>query len=336
MPFLRLAFLLATTSIALLTLPATAQEYSKERWDPGHGEACFFNLSKFKLHDAHVVMARWDALLTTAEASGNEWAGRYGILGAETSYEQIRWAPRAGFAVVFVSTCSMTVIDLSHGRVEWTPSRLRLVPERSLTGGAGAQFPTRLVPVRWGAWRCLAPEDDLEAFCDFAAGRNVGGRYGASHPAIYVKSAGGERGAGLPILPTEYRRFEKPLLRATIASVAAPYLRRSPYNDENELVTPVAVDAGAAEGVKAGMIFRVVAPELEETVEITRVGKHSARGVIVRQAPRPPEEEPLEDEEEMPAARDDADEAPVNYPEIASGWEISTVEPYTDDDPYEP
>jgi hypothetical protein len=288
----------AVICLAALLAPCGAQEADDERWDPGHGEACWFDYSAFTRRDAEIVRERWREILEESRASGDEWAGEYTSLYADTSLTKLFWAPSAGYAFVYVWSCGGGILEVGYGGVERSPSLVRLLPERVGTTRYARRVSSRLVPVRWGAWQCLVPEDELKQFCESAAGRDDRSGGTLFYPSGFVKSHGdGERGEGLPVVPPEYRHLVLEPLRARVIALEPPYVRRNEWDDEaSERVVTVVLDVGSAEGAKPGIVLHVVGSE-GETAQIVEVGKHTSRAEIVRRLDE-------EDVEEIPIGRE--------------------------------
>lgn len=279
---MRLRAMAATICLAALLAPGAAQEAAPDLWDPGHGEACWFDYGAFTQREAETVRERWSAILEESRASDDEWAGEYTSLYSDTSYTKIYWAPKTGYAFVSVSTCAAVVREVGYGSVTRSPSLVRLLPERMGTTRYASSMPTRLVPVRWGAWQCLVPEDDLAEFCESAAGRDDRSGGNMYLPDGYVRSGGEEsRGEGLPVVPPEYRHLVLEPLRARVIALEPPYVRRTGWNDESsERVSVVVLDIGSAKGAKPGLVFHLVGSE-DERAQIVEVGKETARAEIV-------------------------------------------------------
>lgn len=303
--------LAALVFAAALARPCPAQLNQWGYWENGITESWWLSSDDFTKEDAEGAVARWRGIGEENEsAAGREWAGDY-FRGDETHGTYARWSPRAGFILANVDKCQARVMGLTTGRVEVTPTVIRFIPEfkksaRRAHGGAhaagahAAPAVMQFVPVVWRGDRLLVPENEMSDFGDYLAGL---GKYNhwdflySWYTEFFVRRGGDQVGAeaeggGLtPVVPAGYERYLKKPIEATVTAVGRRRVRRD-YTYENPdgtgasyalaSVTAVAVNVGTTHGVKNGMTFRVAEPAEGDQVKITRAGKSSSEGIVIR------------------------------------------------------
>jgi hypothetical protein len=208
--------------------------------------------------------------------------------------------------------------------------------------GAQMLAPLRFVPVRWRGERLLVEESEMGDFGDYIAGlgkynhwdflyvditefyTKFGGAVDANEKPSEASTEAKEKADASPIVPQGYGHFLKKPIETTIVGVGQKRVKQN-YSYENPdgsgmsytepvSLTFVTVKAGANDGVKLGMMFRVVDPEGGEQVRIVRVGKAASTGVIVRNLDKGGRE----------AFPDGESNESVSYVKVAAGWRLTT------------
>ena len=311
--------------VAALIVPAGAQ-IADDRWENGVSEAAPFDPESCPPERVAALKRQWE---TIGAAPADEWAGDYtiGTVG-DVHMKILRWAPGAGYAFLSVSNCFPLIDGVDYGRVELTPGRLRLVseapaaPPRTHGHGHGAHARRAqsqvYLSVKWGECHFLVAEEAISDFYDSVAGT---GDYRPRQywipldEAFFLKREDRDKPVfGMPVVPPGYERFEKRPVDTKIVAVGRSRVRKTDNPWWNDLVVEVRVGAGSADGVVRGMGFVVLDVEDYEAVEITRVGRRTSTGVIVRSVRKRPGESfgPGDDGKEL------AD------PPVRVGWRLST------------
>ncbi len=278
--------------LSLIVINAIAQEKPRAetqldehgRWKNGVTEPWFFE-SKDKYTDEEVAAARrvWNEIGT--DEAGDEWAGTYRAASGEVNVSYFRWSPKRGFVSFDIYTCLPDVRHLDYGKANVFADGVEFISMRISKDGQANDSPSRYIKVKWGEQHHLIEEHNVPNFCDYVAGR---GAY--NKPEGFVDygflsrfNDDGKPTAVLPTVPSAYREYVRQPIEARITKVSRSYVEVDPENEWwNELITPVTVNAGSDQGLKRGMTLDILNSDIDERVEITRVGSNFARGIIVR------------------------------------------------------
>ena len=287
-------FLVALLLYSFCCHSAEAQEDHDQygRWINGITEPWTFDGSSYTKEEAAAFQQRWKAIeAQRSTVAANEWAGDYVRGDLHKTY--LRWSPEGGFVYAYVFTCSTGVLGINYGRVDASPAAVRLYPELSKStsrphgshgGHAAYNLPKKYLPVKWGEQHYLVAENRVAAFYRFAAG--LGEYQTHSGEDFFAKTDDyAKEPEGMPVFPPGYERFVRKPIEAKIISVGPKRLRRVPTMDKYyfyDSVTDVKISAGTADGLYKGMTMYVVGSKFSEKVEITKVGRHSAWGIITR------------------------------------------------------
>ena len=338
-----LAFVLACAS------PASAQLDQWGFWENGVTEAWYLSSEDFASEDAVNGAARWKSIgEANALDAGGPWAGDYS-LGGDTSGTYMRWSPHAGFVIVAVNKCEARVRGLVYGRVEASPTLVQFFPElyknpaSKRDGGEQKRAATtpaviRYVPVEWRGRRMLIAEDEMKDFGDYVAGlgeyNGIDSVLYAGYDTFFSRMTSGEAsdadGAAdsdsnehyaRPVVPPGYERFIKKPVEAFVTSVGKRRLKRdyliegrhSARPFELASLTSVNIDAGTAQGVKDGMLFRVSEPNEGDIVMIVRAGENESAAVVIRDVNERGAESYYDEE-----ARE------KKHSKIVAGWRLTT------------
>jgi hypothetical protein len=292
---------------------ARAQTSGDRRWENGVGEAWSFESEHYTKEQAAAARDLWERIGAGKDEARDSFAGDY-LIDMSVRLHALRWSAGAGFVFFNVNTCMANVDRLDYGEVvSDTPEYVVLASKLR----PGASDKRKYVKVRWGAQRYLIDERRVANFCDYVAGL---GAYNESATAGYEflpHSADGDQPtAVLPTVPAEYRELVRRPIDAAITRVGKPYVEADPENEWwDKRVTPVAIDAGSSHGLKRGMKIHILdSDEFDENVEVTRVGRTSARGIVVRTVRKRPGVKINE--------WDDGKDLPEQP--IAAGWRLTT------------
>jgi hypothetical protein len=282
-----------------------AQVGGDDRWVNGITEPWWFESNRYTAEQAAAARTLWERI---GETEGDGWAGDYAV-NMEVRAHFLRWSPK-GFVFFNVNTCMSNVDEVSYGEAV-TDSSFYF----DVDTPRGSQ---RYVKVKWGEQRYLIEKDEVSAFCDYVAGF---GEYNGPNllgNAQFLSRLGdGERPTALlPTVPPEYKQYVRKPVDARLTRVGKAYVEVNPENEWwDELVTPVRLDAGSDQGLKRGMTLHALdSDEYDERVELTRVGRNYAHGIIIRNVRKRPGVKLTE--------WDDGKDEP--RAPIAVGWRLTT------------
>ncbi|HEV2800110.1 MAG TPA: hypothetical protein VGW12_06425 [Pyrinomonadaceae bacterium] len=337
--FLRCLLVVLSVS-ACITGDAFAQTDAYERWENGISEAWWFSDTAAK-DEIAAMQARWASIAEEMRGgAADAWAGDY-FVGGETHGSYLRLSTRGGFVLLKVNKCAAQVEDFSYGKVSISPARVQLIPERAMrphdpNAHAHGRQHTDLdfVPVTFRGDRLLVGESEMTDFGDYVAGL---GKFNEHAFIYYVLSTSffyqmreGETepsateappASAVPVMPPGYERFLKQPIEGQIVSVGKRSVRRdysykSPAGvgewHASASVTHVNVNVGTMHGAKRGLQLRVL--DSDEVVRLTRVGKTSSAGIVIRS---------LDENRRETYYDHDAQQEKV-YPPVAPGWKLST------------
>ena len=288
--------------IVLLMAPAPvseAQTEQEERWENSMSHYPW-RLPDAPQEDVDALKSRWKMIEEEMKTTSSEFAGIYSDYGV-THSSVLRWAPASGF--VYINLYEMQdVLYFSYGKVSVTPSAIIFTVERE-HGSRDFDNHLRTTPLRWiGAkWRrdyYLIPEDSLSDFGNYAAGFGAYNDFNGSccdYAPFLVENTKADPPVKpvRPVVPKEYEFFLKPPIEATIRYVGRQRIVKD-YETKGELyyhlqqkasLTSVRINAGKNQGVKRGLLFRLVTIPIEKGkyLKITRVGAEFSEGVVVRE-----------------------------------------------------
>ncbi len=317
---------------------AGAQTDPYERWENGISEAWWFSETASR-DEVAAVKTRWQLLgEEMSGATAGAWAGDYSV-GGDTHGSYLRLAPRGGFVLMKINKCAAHVEDFSYGKASVTATRIQLIPERPFRPpdpkehAHGRQHADHdFVPVTFRGDRLLIAESEMPDFGDYLAGLGKFNEhafiYGADFSPFFHQMREGERATGAAdtpvavVVPPGYERFLKRPITGRIVSVGERRVRSDYEYDfpsggsewyDVAAVTRVMVNVGTTHGAKVGLQLKVV--DSDETVKLTRVGKTSSTGIIIR----------VLDENRRETYYDHDAEREQTYPPVAAGWELTTT-----------
>jgi hypothetical protein len=323
---------LTTLWLLASTAPAQAQEFDEHgRWINGFTEPWFIESSDYSRDEIGSAITRW--LQMGDGANGDEWAGQYGT-GGDTHGTYVRWSPEAGYVMLSVNKCEARVMSLDYGKVESSSGLVRFISGRAAHKASPADGdhshprPPRIsnfLTVKWRGSRYLVPEKELARFCDQAAGLGMynSGIAAQLEELNYFEFFGksykkrGQVSEELPILPEGYEQFVKSPVEASVTAVGAKRTKRVTLEDGSfayEAVRTLVLDAGSLNGVKRGMTLRLIESDEDSEVKITRVGKRSATGILVRHL----------DDNLNETYKNWETEQVRELPEVRVGWRLTT------------
>jgi hypothetical protein len=315
-----LKILQAICLVILCFATSFAQSQNYAEWDNGVTERWWVDLNDFSKQELDTAIDRWLRIETdNRNVKSHDWAGGF-FIGSDTHGTYMRWSQPSGFIMAHVDKCAARLMGLSYGKVIISPTSVDFVFEYHKSSGSHghtkshepAPTITKFIPIKWSNEQYLVPENEMAEFGDYVAGFGKYNQEFAWVDGIEFFARGLSEAKSnyeeLPQVPPGYERFIKKPIDAEIKMVGVPRLRRLRGYDgswEYERHTPVSINVGILNGVKRGMLFRVLSSDQGESVKIIRVGNYTSAGIIVRWV----------DENKQEYER---------YPKIQAGWRLST------------
>lgn len=259
------------------------------------GQAPYLFHSYRNYTQADVVRAKQTYILLKQISPKNEWEGMYDNSG-HTSDTKLIWNSQVGFISYNVNTCSLELSNLDFGNVKISDDQIELVSEKTPNPESKNKIsPRKFIKVKWGDVHYLVEEEELETFCELAAGY-----YGSGKPTetefegekfTYQKSIWDsywqkveepdKKVFGLPLFSEKYRHLVKIPIEAEISSINEHKLELA---EEDFLPSYsyryLTINAGKNKNIKPDMEFYV--PDLQERIKILEVGEKTSKGVIER------------------------------------------------------
>jgi hypothetical protein len=328
LPSLGVLLLAPLLCLVGVLFPVLAQIDVNEKWATGKYEAWYLNYKRYSKADVLAAQEKWRLL--EADDDAGEWAGYYSPLCdfCEVSLDKLRWSPKSGFLEIYVYTCVPELRALNFGSAVESPTAVHLIPQYPAATGRSVQPAKQYLKVKWGERHYLIAENEVAEFCEQIAGVGVRAE---NQPLVagdfYLKDADWEKPVtGLPTLPKGYRHLLKKPIDAKIIAIGKSYVE---YNYEDgcgkRTVAPFTIDAGSANGVKVGMIFKSLTEDGPVEFRVTSVSKHSSRAVSADYGWQLCDEENQEAREEQTAGeqKQETDEE-KKEPELKVGLQLST------------
>ena len=259
-----------------------------------NGQAPFLrhNFKNYTIEDAGE--AKKKLISIRQSKNSDEWEGSYNLFG-ELSDTKLILTSKAGFVSYYIYTCSIELRALNYGKIINNPDSILLISEKPQppyfqTNESGRK---EFVKVKWGDRRYLVEENELEDFCEMAAGLyefktrkgTVNGKtfeYQASiWNSFWVMSRLDEKAFGLPVLPEAYKKHLKNPIQTKIISVGKVTKELGETDYVSSSTTHYLTIAGGKDkGIKEDMNFYI--PELQERITIEKVGKKSSVAYLSR------------------------------------------------------
>ncbi len=311
-PGICLLVLLIATSVA-------GQSKETTVWDNGITERWWVYLDDFLKPDLDSAIERWNLIEKENEAAASSgWAGGY-FNGGDTHGTYMRWSLQTGFVMAHVNKCEARLTGITFGSVKTSGGLIEFIVEYHNTVRSHGHGKTRksgpshikLIPIQWSTSQFLVEEGQMPQFGDYIAGL---GEYNQEFMWEWTEFFGrGSREASTdyshpPQVPPGYERFIKMPIDGELTAVGTPKLGR--FRDgigqvHKVMRTPVSLNVGRLNGVKRGMYFHVISPDVYERVKVLRVGRRTSRGVVERGVDENEQEHPQDSQ-------------------ISVGWKLST------------
>ncbi|CAN5808950.1 hypothetical protein BH20ACI4_BH20ACI4_31920 [soil metagenome] len=285
-----------------------------------YGQAPYLIHSYRNYTQADVVAAKQKFILLKQISPMNEWEGMYDNSG-HTSDTKLIWNSQVGFIGYYVNTCSLELSSLDFGYIKINADQIELFSEKTPNPESKNKIsPEKFVKVKWGDVHYLVEEDELETFCELAAGY-----YGSGKPVeteidgekfTHLKSIWeyywqkveepDKKVFGLPILPNKYKHLVKIPIESEILAINEHKLDLA----EEDFMSStsyryVTISVGKNKNIKPDMEFYI--PDLQERIKIIEVGEKTSKGVIERW---------FEKEENREDCRKDGQEIPCQNPKV--------------------
>lgn len=243
---------------------------------------------------ADVIKAKQKLLLLKQISPKNEWEGMYDSSGHLSDIKFI-WNLQVGFIKYYIHTCQPDLRNLDFGSVKSVGDQIETISEKPQNAEAKSE-PTnvKFIKVKWGDAHYLVKEEELETFCELAAGY-----YGTGKPVeaeingekfTYQKSIWDsywkkveepdKKVFGLPVLPSKYKHLIKIPIETEILSINEHKLEINGESVMSYSYRYVTINGGKDKNIKTDMEF--YSPDLRERIKIIEVGKKTSKGVIER------------------------------------------------------
>lgn len=278
-----------TLCFLILFASAFAQTVDVERWENGIVEAWWFNSNSYTKPEAETARVLWKQIGRPTMNAQDEWVGDYQIGDvSDVRMKVLRWSAEKGFVFFNLNAYSANVDELDYGDVvSASPSHVEIIPRRAPESRNKRKF----VKVKWGQQRYLIEDHAVPDFCDYVVGLGShNGLAGGEADFLSHRDDVSKPTAVLPTVPLEYREYVRRPIDTRITKIGKSYVEVDPENEWfDDLVTPVTINAGSDQKLKRGMRLHVLdSDEYDESVEITRVTRKYARGIIVRSVRKQP------------------------------------------------
>ncbi len=204
------------------------------------------------------------------------------VSGSETTVERLWFAPRSGFVMVSLSTCSHSVQRLTYGRCAATGEGIALFPEGGTPlkkwGVRGSQF----IRITQRHRELLVPKDSVPDFCQAIVGRGLA--YGSEFSGLFFGRYADNwkvSDTETPLhLPRAFQKYALEPVRAEVVSVREPFLRTE-ADGEHRMVVQMTINAGANIKLRPMNELHVCLSDVSWYFETVKVVKVSARTALV-------------------------------------------------------
>lgn len=259
------------------------------------GEAPFLRhvFNKYTLEDAEKAKKKLYSIRQSKNK--DEWEGSYDLFG-ELSDTKLILNSESGFVSYNIYTCSIELRSLNYGRIINNSDSISLISEKPQPPyfGMGETNQIKLVKVKWGDIHYLIEENELDTFCEMAAGHyetktqkaTVDGRTFEYQSTIWnsywVMSGLDKKAFGLPVLPEAYKNHLKQPIETKIISVGkmVKEIGETEYASSSSTTRVITIMGGKDKGIKKDMSFYI--PQSQERITIEKVGKKSSTAYLSR------------------------------------------------------
>lgn len=260
---------------SILTLILSFLCYSQERWQgseyisDGVRQRIIIHTSK---EEAKILEDRWQAIGEELKTTDSILAGTYILDGNRGSY--LRWSPKNGF--VFIKHYEhIDLTDYSYGRVAVNGSEVTFITEKEWQ-----QYPDQqkyTIPTSWIViGKNLIPKEQIKGFADYLSGLGEYNEWLCECDAFFSKIFPSK--APKFIIPKQYKHLFRAPIEGKIIFVGKRIIYKATEKRGAEIVTPVKINIGKAQGVEKGLILRI--PNYGREIIITKVNAHNSEGTI--------------------------------------------------------
>lgn len=217
-------------------------------------------------------------LIKSHSPKNNEWEGFY-TSDSMLGYEEIYWNKDGGFVRSYYYHRLLT---LDYGFVKDENNSIKLYSQKSSTSKDENKLITHFIKIKYGNRHYLVPENLIKKFAETA----VGLTNDESEDKFYYYKVDDEKKNlfGIPILPSEYERFQRFPVEAQIIKVKKSELKQNKFEDGTVYSEyydyEVILNVGRNKNIKQDLIFFV--KDLNEWIGITKVYSKKSKGIITR------------------------------------------------------
>jgi hypothetical protein len=310
---------------------APAQLNQQGRWEHGLNiPSGAWSVPKVSADELNTLILRWSSIGNEIKNTTNTFAGTYWTASNHAAF--LRWAPQTGF--VYVKTYEqLNVVDFSYGNVVTASENIQFVVERDLHSTFFGKRLTPItqvwIPTEWEQQMYLVESKRISDFSLFSAGLGRYNEYngpcceGSPFLVRIADSAltGKDEAWQSPRVPPQYVRFIRRPIEAVITFVGQKrfvngYGLKGPDYSQwfpKASLTPLGINAGAVQGVRRGLLFRIRHAPYGQYLKITYVRKNRSTGVMIRDV----------DDYGRETYIDSADNE-TKYPPITRGQRVTT------------
>lgn len=286
---LQKTFLILMTLFASFQICLAQESIENENWigtiEGGQPSFLIHNFKNYSQTDVLNAKGKLEHL-KKAKAK-DEWEGSYNLSGDLTDNKLI-WNSEFGFVNYYIYTCAIELRALNYGRIISSYDSIILFTEKTQPPftGTGKSGYRKLIKVKWGDRHYLIDEENLEDFCELAAGYyeiknkeiEIDGEKIETQVVLWNSfwvmdnDNSKNKAFGLPILPKFYEKYAKLPIETKIISLGN--IKKAEADEEyfsSSTTHYLTINAGKNKGIKEGMSFYV--PQLKERISIEKVYK---------------------------------------------------------------
>ena len=246
-----------------------------------------YRFDHYSIENLDAFKSKLEQLLKTPDA--DNWDDSYYYDLSEVGGDKIIIKSNSGFTRYNIYTCTPELQNFTFGNVKISPDTIKVFPTFSSYSDKKNE-PETYVKVRWGNVKFLVEEDSLFAFAAKAVGLYVEPDENSSENLprwdnYYVAGNTYVPFVGLPVFPSNYKKYQQLPVRTEIVSVGNKTVVKDlkvingQYSSDT-VTYKIKINAGSNNKIKVGLILTI--PETKENLIITEVSKNSSTGLVVR------------------------------------------------------
>ncbi|HXG83308.1 MAG TPA: hypothetical protein VNI84_04690 [Pyrinomonadaceae bacterium] len=260
-----------------------------ELWENGVGKSRWFTYH-LKKDDVLLMKTKWDKIEKSLESTTNSFAGKYFQYGFMSGYF-LNWSPEAGFIYVQYFDVEHPCY-FSYGKVAVKDFEINFITEYETSEPfcpGSASTPQIWIPANGGKY--LIPKKESKRFGNFYGGFGEFNGFFRKWTEEFPFASKWKKDFQFKqnfILPKNFEAdIKKPINAEVIAVGKKKVVKFEPHFSpfyENSSITPATINVGTKNGVTKGLEFILLNLEGEDsqTLKITKVGKNTSQGIVIR------------------------------------------------------